>query len=679
MELKIELRLIGVLLLLAHPALAAETLDEIVVRADLRERTLSDTPFSVSVMNADVVEAAAIQHFEELVSVVPNMNWSGDGHRARYFQIRGVGELEQYQGAPNPSVGFIIDDIDFSGIGTIATMFDIDSVEVLRGPQGSRYGANALGGLIYVQSATPTADRTGRLQLKLGNDATQSIAAAFGGDLSDDGTTTYRVSAQQYKSDGFRRNAFLAADDSNQRDELSVRARLHYSPDETFSAKAAFLFSDVNNGYDAFALDNSYTTLSDKPGKDAQQSVGASLRLDWQLENGLALTSITSTASSDVKFSFDADWGNDSSWAPFVYDYVSLTDRDRTTLSQELRLGNEKWLVGVYALGLGEEISALNQGDYFDPFFNFADSLNDQFDSEYDATNIALFGQFSHNVGDLNELSAGVRVERRTTDYDDSAGIITGPSETMWGGELSWNRSINDDDNVYVTVSRGFKAGGFNLGPTPAGKRNFDTEIMWTLEAGIKGRFVDDRLTASAAVFHNRRDDQQIRTAIQLIPGDPASFVFFTDNVGEGEATGLEAEGRFIINYQWQFHASIGYLDATIEGGRQQAHAPSYTLAAGVAYQNDRGWFARLDATAKDEFYFDVSHDQRSESYALVNTQLGYDNEDWRFTVWARNLLDEDYAVCGFFFGNEPPNFPNTLYTRFGDPRHYGVTVERRF
>ena len=129
-------------------------LDEIIVTADFRERPAQEFPASVSVLGADFIEQTATQHFEELIDVIPNLNWSGDGHRARYFQIRGVGELEQYQGAPNPSVGFLIDDMDFSGIGSVATLFDVESVEVLRGSQGSRYGANALGGLIYVRSAT---------------------------------------------------------------------------------------------------------------------------------------------------------------------------------------------------------------------------------------------------------------------------------------------------------------------------------------------------------------------------------------------------------------------------------------------------------------------------------------------------------------------------------------------
>ena len=106
-------------------------------------------------LDESTIQTAAIQHFEELAELVPNLNWSGEGSRARYFQIRGSGELEQYEGAPNASVGFIIDDIDFSALGGIATTFDTERVEVLRGPQGTRYGANALAGLIYVQTEAP--------------------------------------------------------------------------------------------------------------------------------------------------------------------------------------------------------------------------------------------------------------------------------------------------------------------------------------------------------------------------------------------------------------------------------------------------------------------------------------------------------------------------------------------
>ncbi|MDH5619486.1 MAG: TonB-dependent receptor plug domain-containing protein, partial [Gammaproteobacteria bacterium] len=212
--------------LLATAAVADDAIEEIVVTADFRERPASELPTSVTVLSGDEIRGAAQQHFEELVNIVPNLNWSGDGHRARYFQIRGIGELEQYEAAPNPSVGFLIDDIDFSGIGTVATLFDMESVEVLRGPQGSRYGASALAGLIYMRSRAPSAERDGRLRLSVGDDDSLSLGMAFGGALDASERVTFRVSGQRHASNGFRDNTWLDRDDTNGREETSLRARL---------------------------------------------------------------------------------------------------------------------------------------------------------------------------------------------------------------------------------------------------------------------------------------------------------------------------------------------------------------------------------------------------------------------------------------------------------------------
>ncbi len=675
----------------AMPAAAEEdsVVDEIVVTADFRERSVKELPASVSVLDAEFIEASAVQHFEELVNVIPNLNWSGDGHRARYFQIRGVGELEQYQGAPNPSIGFLIDDIDFSGIGTVATLFDVGSIDVLRGSQGSRYGANALGGLIYMQSKRPSAQRDGRLQLTVGDDDTVSAGLAFGGALDDDETLTFRLSASVHESNGFRDNSYLGREDTNKRDETAVRLRMNYAPTDALVADVALLYSDVDNGYDAFALDNSYSMLSDKPGDDAQQSTGASLRLEWPGPGELRMMSISAYADSDIDFGFDADWGNDESWAPVTYDYVSLNDRERRTLSQELRIASDDdWLVGLYVQKLEDELVTINRGDYYDPFYDFADSLDDRFASDYEATSSALFGQLDRELTDATRLGLGLRVEHRSTDYSDSAGLEAGPSETMWGGELSLSHDHSGQITSFVTLSRGFKAGGFNLGVVPEGRRDFGEEKLWTLEAGFKSSLAADTLTLNASVFYSRRDDQQVRTSVQLDPGDPASFVFFTDNAAQGDTLGLEADLRWFPSDSWELYANIGLLDASFDdfvapegdlSGRDQAHAPRYTFAGGAGYSSESGYFARLDMTARDEFYFDVSHDQKSSSYALLNARVGYQGDSWLAYLWGRNLFDKEYAVRGFFFGNEPPDFPNTLYTRLGDPRQLGVSIEKRF
>ena len=422
--------------LVASPVIAEEVIDEIVVTADFRGRSVAELPASISVLDATYIEEAAVQHFEELVQVVPNLNWSGDGHRARYFQIRGVGELEQYQGAPNPSVGFLIDDIDFSGIGTIATLFDVGSVEVLRGSQGSRYGANALGGLVYVRSAEPSAKRDGRLQFTVGDDDTQAIGLAFGGALDREEAVLFRLSAQRHESNGFRDNTWLGREDTNGREETGVRLGLSFEGAASMQGRVSLIYSRIDDGYDAFALDNSYTMLSDKPGRDAQESVGASLRLDWSDIGAGDLTSITAFATSDIEFSFDADWGNDDSWAPVLYDYISLSDRQRDTLSQEFRYTTEHWLFGLYALHLDEDLATLNQGEYYDPGYDWADSLDYPFDSSYESTNVAAFTQFNTDLGDRTRVTVGLRIEHRNTDYADTDGLLASPSDTLWGGDV---------------------------------------------------------------------------------------------------------------------------------------------------------------------------------------------------------------------------------------------------
>jgi outer membrane receptor protein involved in Fe transport len=584
----------------------------------------------------------------------------------------------------------MVDDIDFSGIGGIATLFDMQSVEVLRGPQGTRYGANALAGLVYMRSAEPTAEFHGRAEVQAGEDGLLAGGVAIGGGLNADDSVMGRMSVHYHESNGFRENTYLNRDDTNGREETTARGRLKWSAGENWEFNLAGLYIDTNNGYDAFTIDNSLTMLSDKPGKDAQESVGLSFRADVDGPNGYALTSLTSVADSDIEFSFDADWGNDDAWAPVLYDYISLSERKRKTLSQEFRLVAETWLLGLYSLRLEDDISTLNRGEYYDPGYDFADSLDDLFISGYEATNVAAFGQFDQPLGNLATLSAGLRLERRTTSYQDSAGLVTSPSDSLWGGEISLSFDHSDALTSFVSLSKGYKANGFNLGlAVPEQYRTFDSETLYNLEAGIKSSLFDRTLQLNASIFASRHNDAQVRTSFQLNPGDPTSFGFVTINVDESDALGIEADVRWLPSENWMLYATIGLLDTEFRNvaapslanleGRSKAHAPNYTLAFGGSFEHPRGFFTRIDVSARDKFYFDVAHDQQSKAYELVNARMGYRADSWSATLWARNLFDEDYTVRGFYFGNEPPDFPNKLYTRAGDPRQAGVTFEKRF
>ena len=681
----------------------SETLEEIVVTADFRESRIEELPVSVTVLDREELRATTQQHFEEAIRSVPNLNLSGEGSRARYFQLRGVGELEQYEGAPNPSIGFIVDDIDFSGLGSVGTLFDIDRVEVLRGPQGTRYGANALGGLVYMRSQAPTDTLSADVEATAGSDGTDALGAAFGGPIGD--SLGFRTSLQTYQNNGFRDNVFLGRDDTYGRDELTARGKLAWSLSDAVQVDFTGLYVDVDNGYDAWAVDNGFYTYSDDPGRDAQQSTAGSARVSAELER-VDLVSITGLADTDAVFSFDADWGNTGYWAPYVYDYVTTNDRERRTASQELRVlskpgaianGRGDWLAGVYVLDLEEGNDQLSIGIYEDPFCGPVCSLaNDTAArSDYDATNVALFGQVALALSDRLGLTVGLRWEQRSADYADTNLNTFSPDDDMLGGELAFDWRLAERRSAYLRLARGYKAGGFNV--SLAGidfttvdnvvlspeNIEFAAESMTSIEAGLRSTSADGRLRADVGVFVARRDDQQIKVPMQLRLGDPSSFLFVTANSERGDHRGVEATVEWQATQRLVLSAAVGLLRAEIDefslfpalAGREQAHAPQYTYSLGAAYSTPSGWSARLDLSGMDEFFFDYGHDQVSEPYGLANLSVGRNWDSWSVKLWARNVLDEDYRVRGFYFGNEPPDFPPTLYTRLGDPRHYGITV----
>ena len=679
-----------------------EGLEEIVVTADFRESRIEELPVSVTVLDREELKATTQQHFEEAIRSVPNLNLSGEGSRARYFQLRGVGELEQYDGAPNPSIGFIVDDIDFSGLGSIGTLFDIDRVEVLRGPQGTRYGANALGGLIYMRSQAPPDALSADVEATAGSDGTDALGAAIGGPVSD--TLGFRTSLQTYKNNGFRDNVFLGRDDTYGRDELTARGKLAWSPSDDVQIDFTGLYIDVDNGYDAWAIDNGFNTYSDKPGRDAQQSTAGSVRVQAELSQ-VDLVSITGFADTDAVLSFDADWGNAAYWAPYVYDYFTANDRERRTASEELRVlskpgaiasGRGEWLAGVYVLELEEGNDQSTTGVYEDPFCGAPCSLltDTAVRSDYSATNVALFGQVAFDLNDRLGMTAGLRWERRSADYSDTNLNAFSPDDDMLGGELAFDWRLAERRSTYVRLARGYKAGGFNVSlagvdfgaidvPLSPEDIEFDPETLTSIEAGLRATSADGRLRTDVGVFVAQRDDQQVKVPFQLRAGDPSSFLFVTANSERGRHRGVEATFDWQATQRLTLSAAVGLLRAEIEefslfptlAGREQAHAPHYTYSLGASYNTSSGWWARLDLSGMDKFFFDYGHDQMSKPYGLANLSVGREWDSWSVKLWSRNLFDKHYFVRGFYFGNEPPDFPPTLYTRLGDPRQYGITV----
>jgi len=711
-----------------HSGKESKLLEEVVVSA-FRQVSAHELDASVSVLDSETVESAALSHFQELIELIPNMNLSGEGSRARYFQLRGIGELEQYEGAPNPSVGFIIDDIDLSGVGGVSSMFDINAVEVLRGPQATRFGANAIAGLVYLQSAEASQDTEFNMQFMLGSDDTRSAAVALGGDLTEH--LDVRISVQEFGTNGFYENESLGVDDSNERDERVSRVKLAWDLGDGWSARLSGLHADFDNGYDAWSPENGRTTYSDNPGRDEQKTNGGSLKISGPVSSGVDLVSITAYASSDILFSYDGEWGDEQYWQPYVYDYSYADKRERETRSQEFRIlsspqgrifsDRADWLLGLYIQSLDESNRILSEGIYDDssdaPFSYCTPCLDrSRLNSNYEANNYSVFGQLDVALSERLSLLAGARIERWKADYGDlfideiygdPDSPITHefhPDENLWGLNLSLGYEISGTSRLYALVSRGYKAGGFNpslaraLGPQadngPA-SIDFDPELLLNFETGIKGQWLDDRLSGEISVFYMDRQDMQLRSSAQFTD-NPNDFIYITSNA-DGHSWGLEASAQWQLSANWSLRGNLGMLEtevddyrllreADIEGeleGRAFAHAPPYTFNLGLMYEGptDRGgsWVARLDWNAVGAFYFDYSHDEKASAHQTVNVRLGKVWPNWEVYAWTRNLLDEEYHSRGFSFGLAPPWFERSRFTRLGDPRQYGLTVNYRY
>jgi outer membrane receptor protein involved in Fe transport len=707
-------------------------LQEIVVTATLRSMPATEVPASVTVLSEQTLRDAGRANLEDVLGLIPNLNWAGDTSLPRYFQLRGIGELEQYQGAPNPSVGFLIDDIDFSGLGTAGTLYDIDQVDVMRGPQPTRYGANALGGLIYLKSAEPTDALYGRVDLDAGDYATNSQGAVISGPVEslDSG---FRLAVQRYYSNGYYHDLYLNRDDTNRQDEYTYRAKWAYTPSDRLRIELTAMHMNIDNGYDAYAIDNSRNTETDQPGVDSQHSTGVSVRAHYLASDTVGLTAIATYAKSVIKYSYDGDWGNPALWAPVAtaYQASEIQNRDRTTRTLELRLGTEStqgfgWLAGFYGNVLDESLTDLSLSDYQPlglPVDPVDDQSNNVIDSGYRARNVALFGELDGDLASDLRWSAGLRGERWSASYHGTTADFLGtnigytnapvtptailsvtpatlsPANDLWGGQVSLTYKLDPGRSLYATAVRGYKAGGFNLSQDLLPDQlSFNPETDVNLETGYKADLNDHRLTVNADVFYLHRHDAQVKTSFQSDPSNPDAFTYYTGNATSGRNYGLESDLEWRAADRVTLGADLGLLQTHFEDFVQQGrtgstlapvsrelpNAPHWQAAVNVTYRDPRGPsggpFARIDATGMGGYYFDLPPNfTTSKPYGLLHAKIGWETPRWSAYLSGRNLLDKRYPVRGFYFGDVPPNFPNELYIQLGDPRTWVASVSVNF
>ena len=668
-----------------------QPLEEITVTATLMTETLP--AISVTVLNERDQAHRGGVHLEDLITLLANVSSSSGASRSRFVQIRGIGERSQFVEPLNPSVGILLDGIDLSGLGGALTLFDLAQIEVLRGPQGTLMGANALAGMIAMQSSSPE-ERTAKLSAGAETDSGYRLGMQIGGPVSDN--TSARFAVQRYESDGFIDNRWLQRSDTNARDEMTARGAAQWrSADHLL--ETALYYTHIDNGYDAFSLDNTRDTLSDEPGED--QLTLKAARLEWQGPLGSYASWLQlSHADTETTYSYDEDWSFVGIAPGWEYQSFDEYRRDRAMTSLEWRIqpassGRTEWIAGTF---LRHQREALTRHYTYLPA---------PFSSRIETNTAAVFAELNHALTDTLTAVVGARLEQRKSEYRDSAGVDTPFDHRYWTGRagLTWNYQTGRQ--TYLTLSRGARAGGANASllasiealpdlaqSTIAGLSIFDEETLISLEWGWQGYWPDINIQSRLAAFAMERDDQQVRGSV-VIPRDDGStaFIDYTDNAAAGHHRGLEWEARWQPNEHWQWQLNLGVLDADFDeyfsatgenlSGREQPQSPSWQYTVGARW-NLHTWAAvRLELAGSDQYFFSDRHEVGSETVHQLNASISGGKGRWHWTLWGRNLTDRDTFTRGFgTFGNDPrKQYTVEPYRQFGEPRVVGVTIRYDF
>ncbi|MFD3305285.1 TonB-dependent receptor [Alteromonas macleodii] len=662
-------------------------IERVIVSGDFRQTTLDQLSASATILDQERLRSRQPSHIDSVLNSIPNVNFAAGASRGRFVQIRGIGERSQFAEPINPSVSFIVDEFDFSGLAAAGLIFDTKQLEVYRGPQATLYGTGALAGAVKLSSNDVGSDAPDYVEARIGNKESYRIEGATGDDINTD--WGYRVALVHNRSDGFVENTFLNRSDTAKIDETALRFAVEGSVDERTTLALTYRWYDIDNGYDAFSLDNDNKTLSDEPGFDEHQTHAVSARSTTNTAAGDFIL-IATHASHNIAYGYDEDW-TFTGFHPWGYTSFDAYYREVETQTGEMRFvssdsaalfdGMTDWTIGVFYKSTEEKL--LRQYTY----------LDSDFASEYTPTTTAIYAQTESRLNENLVLVAGLRVENYDFDYADNNQLTRAFDTTMVGGKVALQYT-QGDHFYYGSISRGYKGAGFNPDSrVNDNQRFFDEEYNWNYEVGVKGPLLTPDLIARAAIFYMDRKDTQVSDFDVITRDDgTAGFVDIIDNADLGTNKGAELELSWIASDAWQLDASVGYLSATFEGytladgtevsEQRQAQSPKWTANLYSEYALTDNMLWRVDVDYKSEYRFSDGHDVTSPSTTLVNSEIVVLHGDWQTSLWVQNAFDREYYTRGFGgFSNDPRDeyaFDEPYY-QIGNGRQFGVTVKYAF
>lgn len=677
----------------ASDAETARDPNEIVVTAQNRAERLQEVPIQVSALNSEAIDDAGIKSTADALSQVANATFDrGNNYRSNFITMRGLTQLNN----ADPPVAFVIDGVPQTSENSIGVaLFDVERIEILKGPQGSLYGRNAVGGAINVITKEPSNEPSAFWNLAVSEGDTIESNAGVSTAIVDD-VLLIRVAGTYKRSDGLIRNSFRGDNSDFIDHDYSLRGRLIVKPSSTLKI-------DLRAEYNNYAAGGNYYSVvfSGNPNdfvspqanlrsETSGSSTDLTAKIDYDLDFA-TLTSITNHSDFNLFARGDADMRNPvaspGGFFGLGFQLGQGQNLQRKIFSQEVRLVSRsnqslRWLVGGYYL---ETNRTLRQRFFFDfngelsQLDNPANLFLDN-NERNDNRAYAFFGQVDYDLLPSLTFTAGLR-------YDNDSRVQTNPANgavrkasfdhVQPKATLSWKPG--DDKLVYATFSTGFRSGGFNApnAPVPV----FDQETLKNYEVGFKAQFLDRRLTLNGAAFLTDVKNYQFFYL------DTATGSQIIDTIDKARIKGLELELIASLADGLEAAVAVGVTDSRIRNsvfaadiGNKTPRAIPFSTTSSLQYKPSLGGeiegMARIEWQHFGKKYWGADNLAVQRPYDIVNLRLGVSMGQFGIYGFVRNLLKEDY-YSEFF---QPQYSGLDVFMGYpGTPRSFGVELKANF
>ncbi|CAM4297493.1 TonB-dependent receptor [Kerstersia similis] len=673
--MKFESRALGCALRLALPvftlpamAVAADAsventgagvaaLPAITVSSDKVERPIEQVPASVAVIDGVELEQSGITSMEQLEGRVAGLSFQPFGQPGMKAPVmRGLtASIHSF----STSVLMLVDGVPtLTAQGYENSFLDLDRIEVLRGPQSTLYGRNAESGVISFY--TQPMDNTPRASVTadLGNHDRRAMRFSLSQPLVED-TLYASLSGSWLKQGGFIRNTYSGGKE-DKRDHKDLNLGLRWTPSAATDVVLRYVRQDYDDGAALWGNVGTPRAEVESGTPSWNRSLGqtVSLNASHVLASGLRLRSITAYNHFRDKIQQDTDF------MPVETLYIGR-DNKLGTWSQEFRmegnLGRADWLVGVY--GDQSDNNLRNFTKRGPMFLNYRAKLKTQ--------SLALFTNWNVPLDDAWSVSAGGRIERNSAEVRPDSGVRKKEDWTHFSPKLALQYQINPEHQWYASVSRGIRAGGYNIFVSALDYPSYDPEENWSYETGLKGWALEKRLRYSMAAYIMKVDNMQVQM-------QPAPGVIYTASAARATSKGLELDMDYLLGSNWRLTGGMAWNRTTFDSfedgaanyaGNDNNFAPRMTGHVGVRYDAPQGWYAQASLVGSSKIYLDAANQYRRNGYGLVNLVAGYQRGDWEIAAYVNNLADKTYDAAGYQGG---------YVTIYSPPREIGARLTWR-